>query len=360
MKQDLKPTTVAVRAIDVGYSNTKFTIGRAMVDGANKIQVALFPSLAPEAAKESGGKDVGESADVCLVTVGDHTYAVGPNSYLHAGVLEPRTIDPNYCATDKYKALMLGAMHYMAEAERAGHEFVIETLVVGLPLTTYHQFAAALTEWVPGEHLVGDHAGAVQRRITVNEVLVKVQPYGGLINFGVSSATKGERTLDGRVLVIDTGGGTLDWCMSDKRKVNWKLSGAYPKAMLACAYAVCDEIDKDWRNRPDIVEVIEMALRKNAPTFQVGTREYSLEKYRGKVDNILDEAVKVMLACTGKLDNVKRVLLTGGGAPVMLQYLKRKYPDFEQALEMDEDAVYSNVRGFQVLGEVAQLNKAKN
>lgn len=359
MQQDLKPTTVAVRAIDVGYSNVKYTIGRTLVDGDNRIEVALFPSLAPEAAKESGGTHAGESADVCFVTVGDHTYAVGPKSYLHAGVLEPRTIDPNYCATDKYKALMLGALHYMAEAERAGHEFVVEALVLGLPLTTFHQFAAALEQWVPGEHLVGGRAGAVQRRVTVKEVLVKVQPYGGLVNFGVSHKGKGMGALDGWALVVDTGGGTLDWCMSHDRQVNWKLSGAYPKAMLACAYAVADAIDKDWKNRPDIVEVIERALRQNAPTFEVGTREFVLEKYRGKVDAVLEEAVKVMLSCTGTLDNVKRVLLTGGGAPVMLRYLKEHFPDLERALEMDSDPVYSNVRGFQVLGEVAQLHKAR-
>lgn len=357
MKQELHPTTVAVRAVDVGYSNVKYTIGRTLVDGDNKIQVELFPALAPLAAKESGGKHVGESADVCFVTVGGNTYAVGPKSYLHADVREPRTIDPNYCASDKYKALMLAAMHYMAEAERAGHEFVIETLVLGLPLTTYHQFAESLEKWVPGEHLVGGRGrDAVQRRVTVNEVLVKVQPYGGLVNFGVSRKEK----LDGWALVIDTGGGTLDWCMSHGAQVNWKLSGAYPRAMLACAYAVADAIDRDWRNRFDIVQVIEDALRANAPSFQVGTREYTLEKYRSKVDAVLEEAVTFMLAATGTLDNVKRVLLTGGGAPVLHEYLLRTRPELERALEMDTDPVFSNVRGFQVLGEVAQLNKARS
>lgn len=360
MKQDLKPATVAVRAIDVGYANIKYTMGRSLVDGHNLIKVGLFPALAPLAAREGGADQATESADVCLVNVGGNTFAVGPKSYLHADVREPRATDPNYCTSDKYRALMLGAMHYIAEAERAPQELVIETLVVGLPLTTYHQYAESLEQWVPGEHLIsGGRHGVVQRRVTVNQVLVKVQPFGGLVHFGMTRKEK----LDGWTLVVDMGGGTLDWCLSHGTQVNWKLSGAYPKAMLACAYAVADAIDRDWRNRFDIVQVIEEALQKNAPSFEVGTHEYPLEKFRAKVDAVLEEAVKFMEANTAPLDNVKRVLLTGGGAPVLRDYLLRKMPQLQKALEMDaaEDAVFSNVRGFQVLGEVAQLsNTSRN
>lgn len=357
MKQDMKQIAVAVRAIDVGYFNVKYTTGRKLIEGNNTIDVGLFPALAPLAAQDNGGEDSGQTSEVCLVIVGDNTYAVGPKSFLHADVREPRTIDPNYCESDKYKALMLGAMYYMAEAHGPGHEFVIETLVVGLPLITYQQFALSLESWVPGEHLIhGPGAPAVQRRVTVNQVLVKVQPYGGLVHFGVSRKAK----LDGWSLVIDTGGGTLDWCMSRSTDVNWKRSGAYPRAMLECAYAVADAFNRDWRNRFDIVEVIDAALRTNAATFKVGTREYSLAKHRAKVDAVLEEAVTFMLSSTGSLDNVNRVLLTGGGATVLGEYLARTRPELVPALEMDDDPVFSNVRGFQVLGEVAQLSKLRS
>src|SRR5690606_2737405 len=47
MKQDKHPVEVAVRALDVGYFNTKYTLGRALNGDSNPIQVAMFPSIAP-------------------------------------------------------------------------------------------------------------------------------------------------------------------------------------------------------------------------------------------------------------------------------------------------------------------------
>ena len=37
---------VGVRAIDVGYSNVKFTLGRKEANGASTIVTGLFPSIA--------------------------------------------------------------------------------------------------------------------------------------------------------------------------------------------------------------------------------------------------------------------------------------------------------------------------
>jgi len=346
-----RSTTIAVgvRAIDVGYFNVKYTKGRKAAGDSSTIDIGIYPSLAPQAlANEMSVAKGGLSVDICTVDVRGVNYVVGPGAIYYTTGTEPRPVDLEYCQTDKYYALMLGAMHYMAEDAGAGQDFSIDTLVLGLPLNTFHRHAARLEEKMRGEHFVGTGSSKGVRRITVGTSVVRVQPFGGLVNFGMTRRAQ----LDGWTLVIDPGGGTLDWFMSHGQVPNWRRSGAYHKAMLQCAYAVADRISPSWKTQIDIVQTIDDALRTNAASFTVGARQFELSAYRPAVDAVLQESVQAMLDCTGPLDAVKRVLLTGGGATVFHEYLTRTMPALSPLVEIDSDPIFSNVRGFQILGEV--------
>ena len=120
MKRDIQPVSVAVRAVDVGYFAVKYTKGRKQHGDASTIDVGLFPSLAPQVARADFGGTAAPQAVVCPVTVGGVTYAVGPGSVYHASGSEPRPVDADYAGTEKYHALALGALHYMAEDAGAG------------------------------------------------------------------------------------------------------------------------------------------------------------------------------------------------------------------------------------------------
>ncbi|HEX2548057.1 MAG TPA: hypothetical protein VHL79_24445 [Ramlibacter sp.] len=347
MKRNDDVTAVGVRAVDVGYFNVKYTRGRKRVGDSNVIDVGLFPALAPQLAgvalAAAGGSAV---ADACAVSVGGVRYAVGPAAVFHTSGSEPRPVDPDYCASDKYHALTLGALHYMAQHAGATEDFVIELLVLGLPLNNYARHAARLAQRMRDTHVVGDEAG-VSRRVTVQRVHVMVQPHGALCHFGAVRSN-----LEGWTLVVDPGGGTLDWFMAHGQQPNWKRSGAYPKAMLQCAYAVADCIDARWRHQYEVVEAIDRALRSGAASLRVGAREWPLQPYWPAVEAVLQESLKAMLESTGPLDAVRRVLLTGGGAGLYRAYLARTMPELEPALEIDEDPIFSNVRGFHACGEV--------
>jgi len=52
--------------------------------------------------------------------------------------------------------------------------------------------------------------------------------HGALVNYGLKMNGK----LDGVALVVDPGGGTLDWYVASKVKSSWPRLGAYPMAML--------------------------------------------------------------------------------------------------------------------------------
>lgn len=353
MNRDVPLVRVGVRAIDVGYFNLKYTGGRKMVAGVNTIPTGLFPSVAPRLATKDLMKDVG--VDACIVNVRGAEYIVGPAAVNYTSASEQQAFDLEYSASDRYRALMAGALNYIADDAGAGQECVIGQLVLGLPLNTYHKNVEALTHHARGEHIVRQPGADQHRRVTVKDVHVMVQPHGALLAFGVAhpSLLKDNRWT----LVIDVGGGTLDWFVARGTTPNWARSGAHPKAMLHCAYAIADLINPRWRTQYEIVEIIDLALRTRAETFQVGPRQFQMRDFQGAVDAILEESVKHMIDKTGPLDSVSRIILTGGGAPVAQEFLLRRQPELAAIIHTDPEPVFSNVRGFQVAGEVLERSR---
>jgi plasmid segregation protein ParM len=353
MHHELRSSRVDVRAIDVGYYNVKYTLGRKGHDGDQPIAAGMFPALAPRITTsvqmETPKRD---EMSGCVVGVNGVDYFIGSDAALHATGLEPRPISDDYCRTDKYYALLCGALNLIA-VDAGCDDLTISHLVLGLPLNTFPKHRSALTARATGEHVIGGRDGAV-RRITVERASVIVQPQGTLTNFGVRHA----KTLGtGWSLVVDPGGGTLDWYMARGHEPAWQRSGAYPRAMLACVNAIADQIDRDWRNQFDIVEKIDAALRNKAEKLQVGPREIPLKEYLRHASAVLEESVQHMLHATGRLDNLDRLLLTGGGASVYRDFIVGRYPQYAPIIRMDDDPVFSNVRGFHIAGELMMAER---
>jgi plasmid segregation protein ParM len=353
MNRDVPVVAVGVRAIDVGYRNVKYTLGRKMVAGVNTIATGLFPSIAPRLTTKEIIKDAG--IDACIVNVGGADYIVGPAAVNYTQPGAQQAFDLEYSTSDRYHAQMQGALNKMADEAGAGQEFVIGRLVLGLPLNTYHKNVDALKERAIGEHIIRRPGSYLYRRVTVKDVHVMVQAHGALLNFGVS---RPDELKDDRFrLVIDPGGGTLDWFMARGTTPNWARCGAHPKAMLHCAYAIADLINPRWRTQYEIVEAIDLALRKNLEEFEIGPRRFRMNEFRGAVDNVVEESLKHMIENTGELDAVSRIIITGGGAPVFREFIERRLPKLARITETQSDPVFANVRGFQVAGEVLERNR---
>jgi plasmid segregation protein ParM len=100
-----------VRAIDVGYGNTKYT---TLVTPDN-ISCGIFPSLAPQAA---GGPDLAlglmQGRNTVVVDVNGVNYEVGFDAELAQDTNHGRVLDPDYSMTDAHMALIRGALYYMA------------------------------------------------------------------------------------------------------------------------------------------------------------------------------------------------------------------------------------------------------
>lgn len=354
MKMDELPAkSVAVRAIDVGYFNTKFTVGREQVGDESLIKAAMFPSFAPAVRSAEFANLGGVPKDTTVVEGNGVEYLVGRGAVSQLTGQEPRVVLDEYCRTDQYRALMYGALNEMAEHAGATETLVIELLVVGLPQSTFHSHAPFLISVFTGEHKIGP-AGKPLRTVKVCEVRPMVQPQGALLRFGVKPDERG----NSQVVVVDPGGGTLDWFVADaKQKPNWLKSGSYKGAMLECATAVADQIDPALRYQYDVVDLIDLALREGHQTFKIGTTEYEMADFHACVDMVVAKGIRAMVNKLGSLANIARLIVVGGGARLYREHLLRHYPKLEAAIETDEGAVYSNVHGFHIGGEILLRKK---
>lgn len=339
-------------AADIGYFSSKFTYGRRIVDDKAVIVTGLFPSLAPRLPSDVSPRTALQSkADGTVVEVNDVNYYVGRDAVLYSSGREPREVLSDYCMTDKYMALLYGVFHYLMKDAEAEAELVIGRLVLGLPLSTFAKYKSGLENKVTGEHMLPTLASENgKRRVTVEQCTVIVQPQGALMNYGFH--VNKEVFLETWSLVLDPGGGTLDWYLTKGRQPNWQRSGAYEKSMLACAYAVSDRISPTWRDNYEIIERIDKTIRDGGKSFTVAGEVYEMGDFKPAIEAVLKESTDKMLSKVSSLDSLDMILFTGGGAKLFYEFMARNYPKHKKIMFIDEEPVFSNVKGFQLAGEL--------
>lgn len=150
MKREFNTQTVGVRAIDVGYFQTKFTLGRQRGGGnGGPIITDFFPSIAPkvEPARPVVTGPMSAPLKGRPIRIGDIDYFVGRDLRFYASSTAPRSIGENFSESATYKALTYGALDQMA-AKSGSFGLEIEHLVVGLPCNTISKYGPGLKRWL--------------------------------------------------------------------------------------------------------------------------------------------------------------------------------------------------------------------
>lgn len=343
-------TTLPAIGIDVGFFSTKFTTGRR--DKRNQtVEVIQFPSVAPRISGSMKSITATDRLSGVLVEVEPGAlHFVGVDVYQVAPTTGARAVTPDYSQSSDYKALFLGALHYIAKEQGAKESLQIDTLVAGLPLSTVYTHANELAAFIKGEHKVPHPLNTdLVLPVHVLNAIVIAQPQGTLVAHGVDATSNSHP--DFNTLVLDMGGGTFDWFMAKGIRPNRALSGAAPIGALACAAAICDEIKPGLKDNPDIMARVDRALREGTDVVRVTGREYSMVAFEPVVARVLADAIEQMRKSVGSLDSVDKILVTGGGARLMDRALRAALPDYSHLLEMDKEPVASNVRGFHAIAE---------
>lgn len=344
-----------VRAIDVGYGNVKYVMGHA--DLEKDVVCALFPSRAVPPKNSDMGAVQGSGRNTVRVKVGESFYEVGPDIDKMNAANEPMSIrTPDFCMTDQYMARMLGAFHYMFDGI-PGEEKVIDVLVLGLPVNTYDQFRVPLSK-----KMVGTHHLPFGRHISVKDVRVFAQPFGGFFNFlydrNNAQLVDSKRFLRQTNLIIDPGHYTFDWLVSQEMIVNPSRTSA----LFGGVSALIEEIAKSMhaavkKSNPESSHArIESALRNGDSIVTCHGQDLRLDEHMTGANVIIEQTVATMATSVGDGADIDNVILVGGGARLWKNAVQKLFSG--RTIIVSERSVFANVTGFQLAAERRLMREA--
>lgn len=345
-----EPIQLPVAAIDIGFFSTKFTLG----DGQdNQILVDQFPSLTTvptTVVKDLAGMP---PMDGCSIPLDGTNFWVGKSiNQLVNSSFGARSANKNFSTTQAYKALMLGALYYICRHHGSTDGMVINQLVLGLPLTTVFTHADGLTAMASGHHRVPVPGREGEfMTVTVKSVVVISQPQGALMSL---HRKLGRKITDEEVLILDMGGGTFDWLLSEGMRPRIAKSDAAEQGALACAAAICDVIDPSFKSDPNIIKRVDTVMREGAEFLDLDGERHEMAKLWPAADSLIKGALDQMDMKLGSTATIQHVWLTGGGAHLLARCIASKFPKLKSRIHEDTDPVYSNVKGFHILGQRLQ------
>lgn len=326
----MRPT---VRAIDVGYSWTKYVVDG---DHANRIRCRAFPSIAPRASGRELAVDGISQRQTVQVPVDDLVFEIGPDAPLVQETFQAIPLDDGYAETPEYLALVRGALRLM-------HVSHVDLLAVGLPVALYRQRRHALEERLCGSHSVG--AGDT---VTVDAVKAFAQPVGALLSASVGNDAL-RHLQAARTLIVDVGWRTFDWVVTSGSKIHDTRSDSVARSMFDVVDTVGRAASRDLGTQLGAFDYarIDEALRRKEPVRIFGN-PLSLEPYLPLGQRIADEAVTAMKRLVQDGTDIDAIVLAGGGAFFFGDAIARAYP--KHSVIALPEAFYANCRGFQLAG----------
>ena len=348
--------TLHAIGIDVGYYSTKFTLGRSTTSEGQPILTDQFPSLTPSPTIRPQDLPGALPHDGCVIAIAGVNYFIGKStSQLVGSSFGYRPANQAFSGSPGYKALLLGALYYIARQHKVDQVLEINELVLGLPMTTVFTHTPALAAMAKGIHTIPSPTRTGNTvEVRIHQVHVIAQPQGCLLNMG---AKIGSALQDREVLILDMGGGTFDWFLSEGLRPRTAACGAAEVGTIECAGAICDQLDPSYKSDPNILRRVDLAMREGHTCLELDGTTHAMVDLWPSADAVLLSAFEQMERKLGSTATIQHVLPTGGGAALLGRVLPRRFPKLAGRIEQDSDPIYSNVKGFHKLAE--RLHKAQ-
>lgn len=327
-----------VRAIDVGFGNTKFVVDQM----DQEIKCMSFPSLAYTSIRDPAARPAGERRRTVAVPIEGLFYEVGPDVHFAADTFRATQLHDQYIESPEYLALARGALSFM----KVG---VIDLLIVGLPVSTFQARKGYLERAMTGVHAVGGG-----RTVEVKKALALAQPQGALAYY--AAVHHKHKTIEQeQSLVIDPGSRTFDWLLSRGMRMVLKVSNSVNRGMSDILKTLAQEISTDIGRPYSDLPSIDLALRTGKP-LMIYQRAYDLAPLLPPARSVARRAVSSMMEWITEDYSIQNVVLVGGGAFMFKEAVKGAFPHHK--IQQLPDPMFANVKGFQIAG--ANLLQAKS
>lgn len=319
-----------VLGVDIGYSNLKLAFGET---SAKSPKIRVFPAGAAPADNVSqlvvGGV---ERAGGFEVQIGGEPYVAAIEQSSIEGW--ERVLSSDYPFSDDYLALYYAALLATERNE-------IDMVVTGLPVD---QAMDDDTRARLQERLTGTHSVAPGVEVEVKKVKVIPQPLGAYIDF-IQSVDNPEIVKRSRVLVIDPGFFSVDYCAIDKGAFDRSTAGSSQEAMSAMLEEAEKQMMRDF-GRPIDLASLEEAMRGDGKVAVFGDLK-DIRSYIAWVKSSVAESVMRDIRQRqrrSKVQGADFILLPGGGG----EYYEDAARTIMEGSKVvtPKDPVVANVRGF--------------
>jgi plasmid segregation protein ParM len=319
-----------VRALDVGFGNTKYVVAH----NGNELTCASFPSLAYTSAKDPSSRTSVERRKTVAVPIDGTFYEVGPEVHLAADNFRATQLHDQYIESPEYMALARGALRYMKQD-------AIDVLVVGLPVSSFQSRKSYLERIMTGVHDVGGG-----KAVEVRKAVAVAQPQGALVYY--AAAFHKHRTIEHeQSLIIDPGSRTFDWLLSRGMRLVLKVSSSVNRGMSDVLKTIAQEISSDIGRPYSDLPSIDAALRSGKP-LMIYQKPYDLTPILPMARAVARRAVSSMMEWVSEDYSIQNVILVGGGAFMFKDAVKAAFP--HHRIHVVKDPIFANVKGFQLAG----------
>lgn len=326
-------TSPIVRAIDIGYGNTKFIID-------DHRTCRIMPSLAPRADAHRARTTLMRDRRTSVVMVDGKAYEVGEDAGLFLS--SASVLHRDYIETPEYRALLYGALDAMQAPK-------LDLLVTGLPVHLHESRWERLKSLLVGVHEIRPGVA-----VEIRDAAVVIQPLGGFV---AHSHERGEwRThADDTYLIVDLGFFTVDWMVTRGLKELPGLSDSVECGVSQYVKCIEEQLSVQLGDAHTNLKRLDEGLRQGR--LRIKGRPVSLEPFHREAQVVVDRAVSALRNRVGAAQEVDQIIVVGGGAPYFVAGLRAAFP--EHPIATVSDPVCANVRGFQLIGELYQRRTAQ-
>tara|TARA_B100000700_G_C15063014_1_gene867331 strand:+ start:8647 stop:9789 length:1143 start_codon:yes stop_codon:yes gene_type:complete len=350
-KDNFEEFNLSIGAIDVGYGNTKYTKG---VNEQGELELDMFPSVSPLAPQQSMAGGLLGQRNVKIVDIEGTKYEVGPDAELTAnnsGTV--KNLNENYIFSEQYKALFLGALAYMNKEH-------YDYIVLGLPVN-YLNNTEKLQEMFKGEHKVSE-----ELTCNIDNVIVVPQPLGAFYDIAINQE-KYFDLIEETNLVIDPGFLTYDFLTTYGLKPiesrSDALNGGMSRVLNTIAISISESIGKPYKDYASIDRSIRKPKKvKNPETgkfeltriIKIAGKEYDLLPHIKNSTPTIENAINHMTNVVQTYDDLNNIILAGGADSI---FEKKIREHIQRDILKAENAIYSNVRGFWLIGVLEAMKR---
>lgn len=321
-----------VRAIDIGYGNTKFVVD-------DQRTCRIMPSLAPRADAHRARTTLMRDRRTSVVMVDGNAYEVGEDAGLFLS--SASVLHRDYIETPEYRALLYGALDAMQTPK-------LDLLVTGLPVHLHESRWQRLKTLLVGVHQI--RPGVT---VEICDAAIVMQPLGGFI---AHSHERGDWRghSDETFLIIDLGYFTVDWMVTRGLKELPGLSDSVECGVSQYIQCIEEQLSVQLGDAHTNLKRIDEGLRQGR--VRIKGRTVTLEPFHREAQVVVDRAIGALRNRIGSAHEIDQIVVVGGGAPYFVAGLRAAFP--EHPMHTVSDPVCANVRGFQLIGELFRRRAA--